>query len=394
MIAVEATERSTHVSSRSAPARGTSFGDLPRMPAAAGPAAGSAVALGRNPVGQWMARMVDRAWDLMPSRRPSVRSISPRISQAETQRRAALGVLAFVGIILVLGLIVMLLPRGGERSPAQVAEGDSSLSVATDRAQRAASIAVTDPGAATALYREAYGETTRARSSGVRATALDQLETQVRAGLDSLYGARVPASVEVMAAFPAGSDPIALTRGPTSDDAAYYIDRAASSIHRVDMGSGNDVEVVTRGDKAVSGGSRMGEPEQIEAGGSEVVIVDDETRVWRWRASDETGRGTLARLDFIGDTQWGTDHGDMKTYTASNAYRIYVVEPSQGQILRYEQTLDRSAFTPSLPHHRERRGQELPPARTSTSTSGRSTRRASRSTRTVATRRVHDRRPA
>ena len=91
----------------------------------------------------------------------------------------------------------------------------------------------------------------------------------------------------------------------------------------------------------------MGEPEQIEAGGSEVVIVDDETRVWRWRASDETGRGTLARLDFIGDTQWGTDHGDMETYTASNAYRIYVVEPSQGQILRYEQTLDRSAFTPS-----------------------------------------------
>ena len=145
VIAVEATERSTHVSSRSAPAHGTSFGDLPRMPAAVGPAAGSAVALGRNPVGQWMARMVDRAWDLMPSRRPSVRSISPRISQAETQRRAALGVLAFVGIILVLGLIVMLLPRGGERSPAQVAEGDSSLSVATDRAQRAASIAVTDP---------------------------------------------------------------------------------------------------------------------------------------------------------------------------------------------------------------------------------------------------------
>ena len=140
--------------------------------------------------------MVDRAWELMPSRRPSVRSISPRISQAETQRRAALGVLAFVGIILVLGLIVMLLPRGGERSPAQVAEGDSSLSVATDRAQRAASIAVTDPGAATALYREAYAEITRARSSGVRATALDQLETQVRAGLDSLYGARIPASVE------------------------------------------------------------------------------------------------------------------------------------------------------------------------------------------------------
>ena len=259
MIAVEATERSTHVSSRSAPAHGTSFGDLPRMPAAVGPAAGSAVALGRNPVGQWMARMVDRAWDLMPSRRPSVRSISPRISQAETQRRAALGVLAFVGIILVLGLIVMLLPRGGERSPAQVAS------------RRLVALGRDRPGAAGGDHRRdgprrgdsrsiarPMARSTRARSSGVRATALDQLETQVRAGLDSLYGARIPASVEVMATFPAGSDPIALTRGPTSDDAAYYIDRAASSIHRVDMGSGNDVEVVTRGDKAVSGGSSHG----------------------------------------------------------------------------------------------------------------------------------------
>jgi len=150
-----------------------------------------------------------------------------------------------------------------------------------------------------------------------------------------------------MSTLPAGSDPIALTRGPVSDDAAYYIDRAGSAIHRVDMGTGNDVEVVTRGDKAVSGGSRMGEPEQIEAGGSEVVIVDDETRVWRWRASDETGRGTLARLDFIGDSHWGADHGDVETYTDSNGYRIYVVEPSMGQIVRYQPTLDRSSFQPS-----------------------------------------------
>jgi hypothetical protein len=343
MIAVEATERSTHAPSRTRPASGASFGDLPRMPAPIGAAAGSAVALGRNPIGQWVARMVDRAWELAPSRRPSVRRISPRISQAETQRRAAFGVLAFVGIILVLGVIVVLLPRGGERSPSQVALGDSALSVASDRAQRAANIAVTDPEEASRLYREAFEEISRARASGVRATALDQLDTQVRAGLDALHAAR-PVTATTLTTFGSGVDPSALTRGPVGDDAAYYIDRAHSSVHRVDLGTGNDAEVVTRGDKAVSGNSRIGEPVQIEAGGAEVVIVDDETRVWRWRPSDETGRGTLGRLAFTGDASWGADHGDVATYAAVNGYRIYVVEPSLGQILRYQQNFDQSAF--------------------------------------------------
>ena len=84
-------------------------------------------------------------------------------------------------------------------------------------------------------------------------------------------------------------------------------------------------------------------PEQIEAGGSEVVIVDDESqRSGAGAPSDETGRGTLARLDLqrrhpVGRPTTAT----WRRTPPSNGYRIYVVEPSQGQILRYEQTLDR-----------------------------------------------------
>ena len=38
----------------------------------------------------------------------------------------------------------------------------------------------------------------------------------------------------------------------------------------------------------------------------------------------------------------------MAAYTPSTrGYRIYVVEPSQNQIMRYQPTLDGSAFTPS-----------------------------------------------
>jgi hypothetical protein len=341
MIAVEATERTSHLPASARQASGSAvFGDMPRIPAPIGPG-GPALALGRNPVGQWMAHAVDRAWELMPSRRPSVRRLDPRISQAETQRRAALAILAFVGIVLVLGLLVMLLPRGAERSPEQVAGGDSALAVASDRALRAANLAASEPTEAIKLYREAFDEISRARAVGIRATALDQLETDVSDGLGALYGARVPDAREATA-FGEGVDPVGLTRGP--DGAAYYIDRQQSSVNRVDMRDGDDVEVVFRGDKAVSGGSRIGVPEQIETGGLEVVVVDDAAKAWRWRPSDETGRGTLARLDFIGGSTWGEDHGDVETYTDPNGYRIYVVEPSQRQILRYQPTLDQSSF--------------------------------------------------
>src|SRR5688572_1722743 len=158
MIAVEAAERSSHALSRPRPTRGGVFGDLPGIPAPVGSGAGSAVVLGRNPIGQWVARSVDRAWELMPSRRPSVRRITPRITQAERQRRAAFGVLAFVGIVFVLGLVVMFLPRDGERSPEQVAGGDSALGSATDRVQRAANVAASEPAEAMVLYREAFEE--------------------------------------------------------------------------------------------------------------------------------------------------------------------------------------------------------------------------------------------
>ena len=95
----------------------------------------------------------------------------------------------------------------------------------------------------------------------------------------------------------------------------------------MDLGTGDAVEVATRGDKAVNGSSRLGDPVQIESGGLDVVIIDEEARAWRWRTSDETGRGTLARLNFSSASDWGDDHGDVETYAPTGgAYNIYVVE--------------------------------------------------------------------
>ena len=207
---------------------------------------------------------------------------------------------------------------------------------------RAANLAATEPTEATALYREAFTEIDPRASDGRARRGARRPRDPGAVG--ARHALRGPSPGRERRRDARARHRPDRTDRAGRDDAAYYIDRTDSSVHRVDLGTGEDVEVVTRGDKAVSGNVRMGDPVQIETGVHEIVIVDDDARAWRWRPSNETGRGTLARLAFSGDTRWGSDHGDMETFSDSSGYRLYVVEPSQGQIARYQQTLDQSSF--------------------------------------------------
>ncbi len=84
---------------------------------------------------------------------------------------------------------------------------------------------------------------------------------------------------------------------------------------------------------------------QLESGGPDVVVVDDQARPWRWRSSNSAGAGTLNRLTLQGSPTFDEDHGDVAAYSPSTGgYRLYVAEPSRNQIMRYQQTLDGSAF--------------------------------------------------
>jgi hypothetical protein len=52
-------------------------------------------------------------------------------------------------------------------------------------------------------------------------------------------------------------------------------------------------------------------------------------------------------LTLQGSPTFGEDHGDVAAYSPSTGgYRLYVAEPSRNQIMRYQQTLDGSAFSP------------------------------------------------
>jgi hypothetical protein len=349
IITLEATEQTTRATSPSASAA-DAYGDLPgALPEPATGAVGPSVAGARHALSSSFGDLMDRMWDAMPHRQASAQGLSARTSRAETQRRAAIGALALVGVVLLLGLFVVLVPRGGDtRIREQIAGSDSALAVARDRADRADKLVATDEDQALAYYREAWEEVQRARDTGLSAPALDELEARVQAGLDSQYGARI-AETKVIKAFRDVHDPAYLVRGPRG--AAYFIDREDQTVNRVAIKDGTNVAVAHEGDKPASGGkARLGEPMQIEASGTEIVIVDDKARAWRWRPSDQTGRGTLAKLTFLGGAQWGDDHGDIETFDDASGYRLYVIEPTQAQILRYQQTFDGSAFQVPTPY--------------------------------------------
>ena len=341
LIVIEASEQ-TRTHRRVSPA-GAAIAD-DDLRGAAPPLVGAAP--GGTGLGAWLAGLRERSWEVMPRRQPRPNQVRPQASRAETQRRAAIGAMAIVAVVLLLGLFVILVPRGGDAGRIeQVASGDSALSVALDRTNRADNLLATEPEAALDYYREAWAEVERARNTGLSAPALDDLERRVRAGLDSLYQARTPVT-QRLASLPDGADPVGLAEDPRGG--AYYIDRASSVVTHVNTSTGRPVDVVHEGDAPAAGGSsKIGRPVQIESGGPDIVVVDDQARPWRWRPSNSAGAGTLNRLTLQGVPTFGEDHGDVAAYSPSTGgYRLYVAEPSRNQIMRYQQTLDGSAFSP------------------------------------------------
>jgi hypothetical protein len=322
------------------------YGDLSGAGAGGGAASGSALLRTRG-LGLSVDGIMDRLWEAMPHRPVRAQSVVPHTSRAETQRRAAMGALAIVGVVFLLGLFVILVPRGGDATTVdRVASGDSALSVALDRTERADNLLTTEPDAALEYYREAWAEVVRARQTGLSAPALDDLERRVRGGMDTLYGAHtlVP---ERLAGVPDGADPVDLVED--SRKGALYIDRSLPGVVRVNPANGKSTEVVLEGDKPSSGGDlRIGRPVQVEDGGPHVVITDDKSRPWRWSPSNGSGAGTLARVTLQGDPTFSEEHGDVAAYTPpGETYFLYVADPSQNQIVRYQPTLDGSSFTPS-----------------------------------------------
>ncbi|HEX5148324.1 MAG TPA: hypothetical protein VFW02_04535, partial [Candidatus Limnocylindrales bacterium] len=324
---------------------------------AAGAAVSTAAGNARIAAGGALERAVAWAQGLMPQRRPAYRRVTPLSSRRETQRRAALAVLALVVVVGVLGLGVYAF--GGSGSPeaaiSSVNAGQRAIDAAREDLAKVTGpgidLVTDDPEQARELLTDAYRQVQAAEAADVAETVVGPLRQKAVAGLDRLYGV-VPVGSETLFTFvPAeGADPIDLRgmiRGP--DGAPYVIDRSTRSVYRVDLKAHKATLVVRVGMKR--GGATFSNARYLGVGGPDLLVLDTRNVLWRWRPADDEGNGTLTRVKVQGSTSWGDDIKGFNTFLRDaprGLYNLYVVDPSEQQILAYSPAADGSGF-PAAP---------------------------------------------
>ncbi len=207
---------------------------------AAGVAVSAAAGSAKTAAGGAVERAFARVQDLMPRRKPAYRRVTPLASRRETQRRAALAVLALVVVVGGLGLGVYAFggspTQGGDQLGQRRPEGTRPGTGRPGQGQRSRDRPrrPTNPTRRSTCCTDAHEQLDVAAAAKVSATVLAPLRAQVDAGLDRLYGVVPVASTELYAFKPAeGADavrperrwsagPMATRTSSTSSTKAVY----------------------------------------------------------------------------------------------------------------------------------------------------------------------------
>jgi hypothetical protein len=324
---------------------------------AAGVAVQAAAGSARVAAGSALEKAVAWAQSLMPQRKPAYRRITPLAARRETQRRAALAVLALVMVVGGLGIGVYVFGSTGSPQEAisSVNAGQQAVAVIRENLARVTGpgidLVADDPEQALDLLTEAYEQVRAAEDANVARSVLDPLRQRTVSGLDRLFGVVPVESEPVFTFVPAeGGDPVelrAMIRGP--DGMPYVIDRTTRSVYRVDLRSRVATLVARVGMK--QGGSTFSNARYLGVGGPDLLILDAKNVLWRWRPSDDQGNGTLTKVRVQGATEWGDDIKGFNTFlrdASRGLYNLYVVDPSEQQVRAYSPAADGSGF-PAAP---------------------------------------------
>ena len=321
--------------------------------AAAGAAVRAASSNAKTATGGAFERVVVRAQDLLPRRRPAYRRVTPLASRRETQRRAAVALLAFLIVFGGLGLGVWAFAPGGTGTQAisSIDAGQHALELIRTNLNEVTGPGVdlieAEPEQAEELLTQAYEQLSVASSNGIRAATLDPLREQTIAGLDRLYGV-IPVATESLFTFKPKEDkpPIDLTgvvRGP--DGATFVLDASTKTVWRVDLKNKKATAAVKAGQKARGG--TVATPRLIAVGLRDLLVLDSKNQLWRWRAANKDGKGTVTEIRVQGSSSWGDDIlalGTFERIASEGLYNLYVVDPSDEQILAYSPARDGSGF--------------------------------------------------
>ena len=179
---------------------------------AAGIAVSAAAGSARSAAGGAVERVVERVQGFMPRRKPAYRRVTPLATRRETQRRAALAILALVLVVGGLGLAVYAF---GGNTPKEAISSVNAGQKALDKA-RADLAKVTgsgidlitdDPQQALQLLTDAHQQLDVAAGANVSASVIAPLQAQTVAGLDRLYGVVEVASTVLHTFKPATGAP-------------------------------------------------------------------------------------------------------------------------------------------------------------------------------------------
>lgn len=298
-------------------------------------------------------RALARLQDLLPRKDTAGGRVTSYSARRETQRRAAVALLAFVLVAGGLGLALSVLGGSGPRAEL------SSLTVgqrAVDQARQdidsvsgqGRNLVADDPGHAQQLLTDASQQLDLAEKNGIAKAVTGPLRAQIAGGLDAL-SAMVDVAPHVLFTFPAAakSDLGALVIG--SDGAPYVLDRASKAVYRIDLKSKKAAPILRAGQVTPSG-VKVGTPRFLTTGGQDVLVLDDRNVLWRWRPANQTGRGTLARIPVRDGATWGNDILAVGTFNKNaglGLYNLYVVDPSEQEVLAYSPAADGSGYPAS-----------------------------------------------
>ncbi|HEY7970015.1 MAG TPA: hypothetical protein VID95_08470, partial [Candidatus Limnocylindrales bacterium] len=275
----------------------------------------------------------------------------------ETQRRAAVAILAMVVVIGGLAGLVYSFGGPGTGGPlASVTAAESALrTIRGDLGQVFApgvDLVVGDPSKAMSLLSDAYHAVDAATAANVPPATLDPLRAQVVGGLDRLFHV-VPVGSATVLSFAGAKTPFdiqSMILGP--DGMPYVLDKASGTVYRIDLRTKKATPVFRQKTKAA--GATEGIPKLLAMGGRDLLIIDDKNTVWRWRASDTKGNGTIRTVKVAGAPGWGSDLVAAGTFlrdASAGLYNLYNVDPSEQNILAYTPARDGSGF-PVNPQNR------------------------------------------
>jgi hypothetical protein len=300
--------------------------------------------------GSTMGRAVGRIQDMLPRRKAASGRVTPATSRMETQRRAAVALLAFIGIAGVLVLSVYAF--GGQKAAPGAIESLNAAEVAFTEARTAVEgvsgpgvdLIADNPSRALELLNLAYAKLDEAEQAGYPAGQVDELRATVLEGLDRLYGV-VQVVTDPLFTFPADKpvDLTALVRG--ADGAPYALDAANKTVWRIDLAKRTAAPILASGDKATGG--RVEDPLFLTTGGPDVLVLDAKNQLWRWRYANTKGKGTLTKVTVENSASWGDDIKAIATFVANYGaalYKLYVVDPSEQNIMVMSPANDGSGY--------------------------------------------------